>query len=324
MNNTKIVVDPIIQKFLDQLASKPSTPLYKLSPKDARKVLDDLQAINVPTLPVDIEERTIPVEPGEALKIYIYRPKGNLKVLPIIMYMHGGGWVLGNVATHDRLVREITHGTQAAVVFVEYTPAPEGQYPIAHEQGYGAAMWVHENASSLNLDNSRMAIAGDSVGGLMATAISMMAKEASNHIFIAQALLYPVTDANFDTPSYEEFAQGPWLTKAAMEWFWDTYVPRKSERLDPLVSPLRASLEQLKHLPQALIITNENDVLRDEGEAYAHKLMQADVPTIACRYIGTIHDCAMLNAITDTSAVRAMIEQVNKFLTNAFNKARKD
>jgi len=174
--------------------------------------------------------------------------------------------------------------------------------------------------SQQSLDSSRMAIVGDSVGGLMATAIAMMAKERGGPRFIFQVLFYPVTDANFDTPSYEQFAQGPWLTKPAMEWFWDNYVPNKADRTQPLASPLRASLEQLKNLPPALIITNESDVLRDEGEAYAHKLMQAGVPVIAVRTLGMIHDCLMLNAITQSPGVRLGIALANGMITNVFAK----
>lgn len=316
----KIVVDPVIQKFLDTLASQDVPPIYKLPIQEARKVLDNVQAISIATLLADIKDLTIPVGPHGSVKIRIIRPQSNKEMLPVIIYMHGGGWVLGNKETHDRLVREIANGAQAAVVFVDYTRAPEGQYPIAHEEGYAVAKWIADNGISLNLDTSRMVIAGDSVGGLMATAIAMMAKERGEPQFIFQVLFYPVTDANFETDSYEQFAQGPWLTKPAMQWFWDNYVPIKADRDKPLVSPLQASLEQLKNLPPALIITNEFDVLRDEGEAYAHKLMQAGVPVIAMRIIGTIHDCLLLNGITEAPAIRAVIEQANQILRDVFAK----
>lgn len=319
-NNTKkTIVDPIIQKFIDALAAQGGTPLYKLPVDDARKVLDDAQAGPVIVLPVDIEKQTIPVGKSGTVSIHIIRPKGNTQQLPVIIYMHGGGWVLGNFETHERLVRELAHGAQAAVVFVDFTRAPEGQYPLIHEEGYAAAQWIAEHGASLNLDGSRMAIAGDSVGGLEATAIALMAQERGSPQFKVQLLLYPVTDANFETGSYKEFAQGPWLTKAAMEWFWDNYVPNKADRTQPLASPLRASLDRLKHLPPAIIVTNENDVLRDEGEAYAHKLIEAGVPVVAIRLIGTIHDCLLINAITEAPVIRAAIAQVNLLLKNALN-----
>ncbi len=321
--SSKQILDPIIQKFVDALAKQGGKPLYTLSAKDARNVLEQAQAGPVATLPADIEDRTISEGSSGPVNIRIIRPKGNTSSLPVIIFMHGGGWVLGSKATHDRLVREIANGAQAAVVFVDYTLAPEGQYPLAHEQGYAAAKWVEEHGKECNLDSSRMAIVGDSVGGLMATAIAMMAHERGGPKFMFQLLFYPVTDARFDTPSYEQFAQGPWLTKPAMEWFWDNYVPNKADRAKPLASPLKASLDQLKDLPPALIFTNESDVLRDEGEAYAHKLMQAGVPVVAIRSIGVIHDCVMLNAITQTPAVRSAIAQANRALADVFAKKEK-
>ncbi len=315
----KLILDPIIQKFIDTLESNPGTPLYKLSPKEAREVLNNVQNIKVPLEPVDIEDKTIPVGPKGTVKIRIIRPQGNKKTLPIVLYIHGAGWVMGNAQTHDRLVREIAHGSQAAVVFVEYILAPEGQYPIAHEEGYAVAQWLAKNDKTLNLDSSRMAIAGDSVGGLMATAIALMIQEKGGPKLAAQILFYPVTNADFDTPSYHQFAQGPWLTRPAMQWFWDNYVPNKEMRKQPFVSPLQASFEQLKGLPPAFITTNEFDVLRDEGEAYAHKLMQAGVPVVAIRCLGMIHDCLMLNAITQAPAVRATIAQANAILKKALH-----
>ena len=322
MNNktNKPVLDPIIQKFVDTLAAKGGTPLYELSPEDARKFLLSVQAVNVEKVPADIEKRTIPVGPKGSVKIQILRPKGNAQTLPVIIYIHGAGWVMGDEETHDRLVREIVNGTQAAMVFVDYIRAPEGQYPVAHEEGYAAAKWVSENAKSLNVDASRMAIVGDSVGGLMATAIAMMAQERGGPKFIFQALFYPTIDAKMNTASYEQFAQGPWLTKKAMEWFWDMYVPDKTIRSQHLVSPINATLEQLRKLPPTLIIVNENDVLRDEGEAYARKLMEAGVPVAAFRNIGMIHDCMLLNAITKAHGVRAAILLANQIIINALAK----
>lgn len=314
-----LIVDPIIQKFIDKLAQQGGKPIYTLSYEDARKVLDDLQAKTmVPAPEVESEDRTITSAKIGPTKIRIMRPKGNKNTLPVVLYIHGGGWVLGNAQTHDRLIREITHGSQAVLVFVDYIPAPEEQYPHAHEQGYATAQWIVEHSKELNVDSSRMAIVGDSVGGLMATAITMMAHERKGPQFLGQILLYPVTDDNFETPSYQQFAQGPWLTKAAMEWFWDAYVPNKKDRIQPLAAPLKASLDQLKHLPPALIFVNESDVLRDEGEAYAHKLIQAQVPVVAFRTLGVIHDCAMLNPLAHVPAIRAIIDQTNNTLIDLF------
>ena len=317
---SQIVLDPVVKKFLDALAAQDGPPLYTLSPDAARKLLNDAQAQPVDKLPADIEDREIPVGPKGTVNIRIVRPKGNKDTLPVIIYVHGGGWVLGNKETHDRLIREIVNGTNAALVFVDYSLAPESAYPTAHEEAYATAKWVSEHGKELNVDTSRMVIAGDSVGGLMATAVALMAIERDGPHFIFQVLAYPVTDANFDTPSYEKYAKGYWLEKASMEWFWDCYVPDKSMRSQPFVSPLRASLEQLKKMPPTLILVGENDVLRDEVEAYAHKLMQAAVPVAAVRYLGLMHDFLMLNGITKAPGVRAAVAQINDTLRMVFAK----
>jgi acetyl esterase len=172
----------------------------------------------------------------------------------------------------------------------------------------------------MNLDSSRLAVVGDSVGGNMTAAVTLLAKERGGPKISYQVLFYPVTDANFDTPSYREFANGPWLTKPAMEWFWNAYEPDAAARKKPTVSPLQASIDQLKGLPPALVITDENDVLRDEGEAYAHKLSQAGVSVTAVRYLGTIHDFVMLDALRDTPAARSAIALANASLIQAFAK----
>jgi len=314
------LLDPVVQEFLNSLAAQGGKPLYELPVTEGRKIFTELQSGTIFMPPVDIKDLTIPVGPKGSLNIHIYRPKGNNELLPVVIFIHGAGWTFGNQTTHGRLVREITNGAEAAVVFVDFTLAPEGQYPTAHEEGYAAAKWIAENGKSLNLDTTRMAIAGDSVGGLMATAITMMSKDRGGPKFIFQLLFYPVTDARFDTESYLKYEKGYFLEMAAMKWFWDSYVPDTSIRAEPYVSPLRASLEQLKDLPPALIITNENDVLRDEGEAYAHKLIQAGVSVVGVRYLGLTHDSAMLNALARAPEVRAMISQACHALKEVFSK----
>ena len=300
-------LDPPTQKFVDGLQAAGGPPLYTLSPADARKVLDDAQAIQVTKLAADITECNVPGGPTGDVSVRIVRPQGMSDTLPAIIYIHGGGWILGNAETHDRLVREIANGACAAVFFVNYTPSPEAHFPVAIEQAYAVAKYVAEHGREFNVDASRMAIAGDSVGGNMTAAVTIMAKERGGPNFRYQALFYPVTDASFDTASYKTFANGPWLTEPAMRWFWDAYAPNEADRAKPTASPLRASLDQLRGLPPALVITDENDVLRDEGEAYAHKLMQAGVEVTAVRVLGTIHDFMMLNAITNTPAVREAV-----------------
>jgi acetyl esterase/lipase len=225
------------------------------------------------------------------------------------MYFHGGGWILGDRDTHDRLVREIAVGAQAAVVFVDYSRAPEARYPVAIEQAYAATRYVADNAADLLIDPLRLAVAGDSVGGNMAAAVTLMARQRRDPKIAFQVLFYPVTGSGFDTHSYNQFADGPWLTKRAMEWFWDAYLPDPAARKQPTATPLNASPDQLVGLPEALVIVDENDVLRDEGEAYACKLSNAGVRVTSVRYNGTIHDFVMLNALADTPATRGAIAQ---------------
>lgn len=304
-------VEPETRSFLEQANAQGGKPLYELTPQQARKVLSDLQAgEDVEKLPADIEDRTVPGGPGnKEVSVRIVRPRGRTDALPVLLHIHGGGWVLGDKGTHDRLIRELANGVQAAVVFVNYTPAPEAQYPVQLEEAYAVLKWVADNGESLHLDASRLAIVGDSVGGNMATVLTMLAKERGGPRIAFQLLFYPVTDARFDTGSYQELATGHFLEREGMKWFWDNYLPDKAKRAEPHASPLRASPEQLKGLPPALIIVGENDVLRDEVEAYAHKLARAGVRVTASRYLGTIHDFVMLNPITNTPAPRAAIRQ---------------
>jgi acetyl esterase len=303
------------QQFVDSLAGAP--PIYMLSPADARSVLVQAQSIPVGKPSAQIEDITLPVGPTGSVPVRIVRPTATAEVLPVVMYFHGGGWILGDRDTHDRLVREIAVGAKAAVVFVDYARAPEARYPIAIEQAYAATRYVADNGASLRVDPLRLAVAGDSVGGNMAAAVTLMAKQRRGPKIAFQVLFYPVTDAGFDTPSYAQFADGPWLTKRAMEWFWDAYLPDPAARKQPTATPLNASPDQLAGLPEALVIVDENDVLRDEGEAYARKLSDAGVRVTSVRYNGTIHDFVMLNALADTPATRGAIEQAVSALKGA-------
>jgi acetyl esterase/lipase len=311
-------LDPKIRKFIEALNAKGGPPIYTLSPADARKVLESLQSQPVKKLDAKIEDLTIPGGPTKEVSLRIVRPANYAGgALPVVMYFHGGGWILGSKNTHDRLIREIANGANVALVFVNYTPSPEAKYPVPIEQAYAATKYVAENGRKMNLDSSRLAVVGDSVGGNMATVVAMLAKQRGGPRITYQVLFYPVTDANFETASYREFADGPWLTKAAMKWFWDAYLPDVAARKNPTASPLQASLDELHGLPPALVITDENDVLRDEGEAYADKMMQAGVSVTAVRYLGAIHDFVMLNPISDTPAARGAIRQANATLRDA-------
>jgi acetyl esterase len=316
-------LEPKTRKFIESLIAKKGPPLYELSLAEARAVLDNLQSKPVEKLQAHIEDREIPGGSHPPISIRIFRPDDGREKLPVVMYFHGGGWILGNKNTHDRLMRELAHGARAAIVFVEFSPSPEVAYPIPIEQAYIASRYIAEKGESLMLDPTRLAVAGDSAGGNMATVVALLSKERGGPKISCQVLFYPVTDAGMDTPSYKYFAEGPWLTKPAMEWFWNAYAPDVSERKKPTISPLRASIAQLKNLPPTLIITDENDVLRDEGEAYALKLMHAGVDVTAIRYLGTIHDFAMLNPLMDTPAARSAIGLASAHLQKAFNQQHK-
>src|SRR6201991_1420956 len=210
--------------------------------------------------------------------------------LPVILYMHGGGWVLGNAGTHDRLVRELAVGAGAAVAFVEYDRSPQARYPVAIEQAYATARWINTDGASDGLDASRLAVAGDSSGGNITAALTILAKQRGDVTFVHQSMYYPVTDAAQDTDSYLEFADGPFLTAKGMAWFWDCYLPDEARRTEITASPLQASIDQLAGLPEAFLIVDENDVLRDKGEAYGRKLIEAGVRTTCVRYNGVLHD----------------------------------
>ncbi|MGN6630058.1 MAG: alpha/beta hydrolase [Candidatus Nitrosocosmicus sp.] len=319
MSNTKnkdipnySTVEHKTKKFLESLQQNNGPPLYTLTPDGARAVLSSLQSMQVEKLSAEIEEKDIPIGPNGKISIKILRPtekNDKEEILPVVMYFHGGGWVLGGFDTHDRLLRELTNGMHCAIVFVDYTRSPEAKYPTSIEEAYTATKWIAENGQTLNLDSSRLAVAGDSVGGNMATVVALLAKDRGGPSIIFQLLFYPVTDANFDTDSYLLYQEGYFLTRESMKWFWNNYLSDDTNKKEPMVSPLHASLEQLHGMPPALIIVGENDVLRDEGEAYAHKLMQAEVKVTATRYLGTIHDFVMLNPITDTPAPRGAIKQ---------------
>jgi acetyl esterase len=314
-----VQLDPNTEAFAKQLEAQGGPPLYTLSPTEARAVLSSIQSsVNVKKLPVDIEDRTISGGPTGQVSLRIIRPRGVSGALPVVMYFHGGGWILGDKETHDRLVREIADGAQAGVVFVNYTPSPEAKYPVAIEQAYAATTWAAEHGAEVGLDPSRLALAGDSVGGNMVAATTLLAKQRGGPRIALQLMFYPATEATFDTPSYQQFAEGPWLTREGMKWFWNAYAPDVQVRTEPTASPLRASLEQLRGQPPALVTTNEADVLRDEGEAYVHKLMAAGVRVTAIRYLGTIHDMLLLNPIADTPAPRAAIAQATAALRQAF------
>jgi acetyl esterase/lipase len=313
-SSSTIVLEPAAQQVADAFSKPPF--LFQMAPEDARKVLDDAQAAPIDKLPVDEEWITVPAAVGD-VRVRIVKPQGATGMLPVIVYMHGGGWVLGNAGTHDRLVRELAVGAQAAVAFVEYTPSPEARYPVAIEQGYATALWITRNGAAKGLDASRMAVAGESVGGNMTAALALMAKQRGDVTFVQQSMYYPVTDAAMNTASYDQFATGYYLSRSEMEWFWDAYAPDRARRAEITASPNQATTDQVSGLPPALLLVDEADVLRDEGEAYAAKLRAAGVPVTTVRYDGIIHDFMLLNALSQTRAARGAIGQATSILRGA-------
>jgi acetyl esterase/lipase len=302
-------VDRRIRAFLNILNSGGGKPLEQLSPLEARAVLAGAQASVPLQLPrADVSEKTITAD-GHTLRLTIVRPFGAKGVLPAFMFFHGGGWVLGDYPTHERLVRDLVAGSGAVAVFVNYTPSPDAHYPVPTSQAYAATKWVAEPGHVIDVDGTRLAVAGNSVGGNMAAVVSIMAKEKGTPGLKAQVLLWPVTNADFESASYRQIPDGYFLTRSMMQWFWDNYAPDASQRQEIHASPLQASLDQLKGLPPALIQTAEFDVLRDEGEAYGRKLDAAGVDVTVTRYNGLIHDWGLLNALADVPATKISMRQ---------------
>ena len=312
------VMEPNTQRWLDSLAAEGAPPVYELSPQDARKVLRGIQvSVPVAMMPAELEDRQVPGGPTGQVDVRIVKPSMATGMLPVVVHLHGGGWVMGDKDTHERLDRELANAAQAVVVFAGYTPAPEARYPVQNEQAYTVLEWAAAHAADIGGDSARIALVGDSVGGNMTAALTLMAKERRGPAVAAQVLFYPVTDADFDTRTYQRYADGPWLGRAGMRWFWDAYLPDVKRRSEVTASPLGAPIDQLRGLPPALVINGEHDVLRDEGEAYARKLLQAGVAVAQVRYAATIHDFVLLNPITQTPAPRAAIAQAASFLRRA-------
>lgn len=295
-------------------ANAPHPRIYELPPEEGRALLEKVQESLVDKLPVDIEDLTVDTGQWGSINVRFVRPEGNTDKLPVIFYIHGAGWVFGSAQTHDKLIRELAVRTNSVVVFPEYSRSPEAKYPTAIEQSYAVLQKLSELAESKGLDLSELAVAGDSVGGNMATVMTILTKERQGLPIQKQLLFYPVTDANFTTDSYQEFAENYFLTKEGMKWFWDQYTTDDSERSEITASPLRATSEELADLPPALILTGEADVLRDEGEAYARKLRDAGVAVTQVRFQGMIHDFVMVNSLDQTNATRAAMLLATQWL----------
>src|SRR5438067_7454718 len=314
---SRIQLEPEAQALAEAAAKPPF--LFTLGPQRGRIALDEAQSGQENKLPIDVEDLTIDDGPSGQVALRILRPQHAQAPLPVIVYIHGGGWVFGSMQTHDRLMRELAVGAEAAVVFPNYRLSPEAKYPTAIEECYSVVKWVAERGREHGMDPERLAVAGDSVGGNMAAAVTLLSRERGGPDIALQLLFYPVTEAAFDTASYHQFAEGYHLRRDAMMWFWDQYTRHPGERNQITASPLRATTEQLQGLPPALIITAEADVLRDEGEAYANKLRQAGVRVTAVRFQGTIHDFVMLNALAHSAATRGAIALATAWLREGFS-----
>jgi acetyl esterase len=306
-------IDPQIRSFLAEL-NKDSSPFWELPQPKPQEILTGLQSQTaVDVSGVTTTERTVSQD-GRSVKLYIMRPEHFSGTPGVLLFIHGGVWIVGNFQNHQRLLRDLVVGSGQIGVFVEYTPLPAAKFPTQLEESYAALKWVAAHASEFGADGNRIAVAGNSVGGNMAAALALMTKDRKGPEISYQVLLIPATDASVDTESYHEYGTGRFLGRAFMQYGWDLYAPDANTRNNPYVSPLRASAKELKGLPPTLVITAENDPLRDEGEAYARKLKAAGVSVDAVRYNGPIHDFVLLNALRHVPSTEAAIDQINSGL----------
>lgn len=306
-----------VKNFNNELKKRNGKPLYELTQQEARLFLINLQNETHREIDADIEDRAIYTTDCGSIDLRIVRPKNSGKnILPAMLYLHGGGWVMGGKSTHDMLIRTLANEIGVTVIFPEYTLSPEARFPVPLKQCYSVLEYLYENPEEFNIDKEKIVIAGDSAGGNMAASAALMSKYSAGPSILLQVLLYPVTDLNPDTKSYNEFKDGPWLTKKAMQWFIDAYAPDKTARNDIYASPLKAPVEKLANLPPALIITAENDVLRDEGEMYASKLQKAGTDVLSLRINGTQHDFLMLNALQNTMQFRSAVAVIKQAVSD--------
>lgn len=306
------------EEFISKIEAADGQPLYKMTPQEARNFLENLQSQTHKEISANTTDTTILTEAGN-VDIRVVKPQHTEEKLPVVLYLHGGGWILGGKESFDMLIKKLAVFTNSTVVFPDYSRSPEVQYPTALNEIYAVLEYIFQNPEEFNIDPQRIAIAGDSAGANMATVTALRAINKNGPKILFECLFYPVTNSDMDTKSYDLFKDGPWLSKKAMEWFWEAYVPDKKLRDDIYISPLKAEEEDLSKLPRTLIITAENDVLRDEGEAYARKLDSAGVDVLNVRINGTIHDFLMLNALADTLPARGAMALACTMLKKALH-----
>lgn len=326
-NTDTVVVAPVAEdpalsaetkKFLSALNSAGGPPLETMKPEAARKVLVAAQAsVKVDYSGIEESEKTI-IADGHTIKLNIVRPQGSKGILPAFLYIHGGGWVLGDYPTHKRMVRDLVVLSGVAGVFINYTPSPDAHYPTAVNEIYSATKWVAEHGNEINVDGKRIAVVGNSVGGNMTAVTCLKAKENNGPEIKTQILFWPIVDAHFDHDSYQRYGKDRFLTTSLMKWMYDQYTTNPAEREQIYASPINATIEQLKGLPPALIQVAEADILRDGGEAFGRKLDEAGVVVTTVRYNGTIHDFGLLNGLATTPQTRSLFEhaatQLKKYL----------
>jgi acetyl esterase len=304
-------VESHVKGFLKAVNAATTTPVSEMPVDQARGTYTYATTVGEkPDLSeTEVIEKTIR-EDGLTVNLHIVRPAGVNKNIPAFMYFHGGIWFMGDFNTHKTLLHDLVVRTGMAAVFVDFTRTPDAHYPQQNNEAYAATKWIAEHGEEVRIDGSKLAVAGNSIGGNMATVVALMAKDKGTPQLKLQVLISPVTDANFETESYNKFADGYFLTKALMIKGWDLYIKDPEQRKEIYASPLQATAEQLKGLPPALVITEENDVLRDEGEAYARKLDAAGIYVIAIRYNGMTHDFVIINSLHGLPATQFAIQQV--------------
>ncbi len=313
-------LDAGTKAFLKVLNAPGGQPLESLSPEEARKVLIGAQAsVKVDVSGIDETEKTI-TQDGYTVKLNIVRPQGVKGKLPVFIFIHGGGWVLGDYPTHKRFVRDLVVETGFASVFVNYSPSPEAKYPQAVNEIYAATKWVSEHGDEINVDGKNLAVVGNSVGGNMTAVTALKAIENNGPKIKALVLFWPIVDSDFDTETYRLYGKDHFLTNSMMKWMYDLYAPDLNKRNEIYSTPLKATLEQLKDFPPTLIQVAENDVLRDEGEAFGRKLEQAGVTVTTVRYNGMIHDFGLLNALANLPTTKSMITHASAELKKYLNK----
>lgn len=311
-------VEKVTLAVIEQANAAGGPQPFELPVEEGRALFASRMAAAPARRPARIDDLEIDGGAAGAVSIRLIRPEPFTAPAPALLYLHGGGWVLGDRHTHDRFSRELAYSSGAAVVFVDYHRAPEARFPVALEQTYAVARHIARNGRQFGLDPDRLAVIGDSAGGNLAAALTLLARRRGGPAIAHQTLICPVMDTDFDTPSYRQFASGYLLSRDAMRWFWDQYAPSPDIRSLPEASPLRAGLDEMAGLPPALVLTAELDVLRDEGEAYARKLMRAGVPVTASRTLGAIHNFVVQPVVCDSAHARAAMAMLSAWHRQAW------